>query len=260
MDKYKNILAEIIKGKTQWPDLKTELSKYNIHKEDTSAGKIFEVFTKYYFLTAPEHIVQYDNVWLYDDIPLKVKEKLDLGKVEYGIDLLLKSSSEEYIAVQCKFKNDESSKLSWSSDKIANLFAYCPKADGYIVSSNCADIDDVSKSRHDNFTFIGIGDLLETEPSTFANITSLLNDEKNRGNEKNGLLLSLILHKCFDTGLISIDDNYRVIVSYNIEDINLKKYLNPFRGKKIMLPPRKKYYPDKELLKKHREKFKDYIL
>ena len=80
MDKYKNILAEIIKGKTQWPDLKTELSKYNIHKEDTSAGKIFEVFTKYYFLTAPEHIGQYENVWLYDDIPLKVKEKLDLGK------------------------------------------------------------------------------------------------------------------------------------------------------------------------------------
>ena len=178
MDKYKNILAEIIKGKTQWPDLKTELSKYNIHKEDTSAGKIFEVFTKYYFLTAPEHIGQYEKVWLYDDIPLKVKEKLDLGKVEHGIDLLLKSSSEEYIAVQCKFKNNESSKLSWSSDKIANLFAYCPKADGYIVFSNCADIDDVSKSRHDNFTFISIGDLLETEPSTFKNITSLLNDEK----------------------------------------------------------------------------------
>ena len=87
-----------------------------------------------------------------------------------------------------------------------------------------------------------------------------VDDEKNKGNEKNGLLLSLILHKCFDTGLISIDDNYRVIVSDNIEDTNLKKYLNPFRGKKIMLPPRKKYYPDKELLKKHREKFKDYIL
>ena len=65
MLKYQQILTEIIKGKTEWVGLKTELSKYNIDDrieglKDTSAGKIFEVFTKYYFLTAPEHIGQYE--------------------------------------------------------------------------------------------------------------------------------------------------------------------------------------------------------
>ena len=84
MIKYQQLLTEIIKGKTKWAEFKAELSEYNIDDrteglKDTSAGKIFEVFTKYYFLTAPEHIGQYEKVWLYDEIPLKVKEKLDLG-------------------------------------------------------------------------------------------------------------------------------------------------------------------------------------
>lgn len=179
MIKYEKILTDIIEGKKCWTELKTELSKYNVDDrekgiKDTTAGKIFEVFTKYYFLTAPEVDGLYSHVWLYDEIPLDVKNSLDLGTVEYGIDLLLKTTSQEYIAVQCKFKNDETSKLNWSSDKISNLFAYCPKADGYIVFSNCASLDKVSLSRQDNFSFFSIGHLLEIEPVVFTNIQQLL--------------------------------------------------------------------------------------
>ncbi len=83
-------------------------------------------------------------------------------------------------------------------------------------------------------------------------------DIENRGNERNGLLLSLILHKCFDNGLISIDDQYKVLVSKGIKDKTLYSYLKSYEGKKINLPVRKQYYPDKDLLKKHREiTFKD---
>ena len=64
MDRYKKILSEIIKGKNQWSDLKTELSKHNIDnralgQKDTTAGIVFEVFTKYYFLTALEFDGEY---------------------------------------------------------------------------------------------------------------------------------------------------------------------------------------------------------
>lgn len=183
MKKYKETLLQIIKDKNHWSDLKTELSKYNIDNKaealkDTSAGKIFEVFAKYYFLTAPEFDGVYINIWLYDEIPLKIKETLALGSVEYGIDLLLETTNNKYIAVQCKFKNDETSKLNWSSDKIANLFAFCPKADGYIVFSNCAALDSVSLSRYENFTFYNIGHLLEIEAYTFTNILLRINDSK----------------------------------------------------------------------------------
>jgi len=183
MIKYQKILTNIIEGKTDWTELKTELSKYNIDDrekgiKDTTAGKIFEVFTKYYFLTAPEIDGLYSNVWLYDEIPLNTKAKLDLGTIEYGIDLLLKTIDDKYIAVQCKFKNDETSKLNWSTDKISNLFAYCPKADGFIVFSNCSALDKVSLSRQENFTFYSIGHLLEIEASVFTNISLLLNNSQ----------------------------------------------------------------------------------
>jgi len=93
MNKYKKILTDIIEEKKCWTELKKELSKFNIDDrekgiKDTTAGKIFEVFTKYYFLTAPEVDGLYSQVWLYDEIPLDVKNSLDLGTVEYGIDLL----------------------------------------------------------------------------------------------------------------------------------------------------------------------------
>lgn len=88
-----------------------------------------------------------------------------------------------------------------------------------------------------------------------SHISPWSTDEKNRGNEKNGLLLSLVLHKCFDNGFISLDNNYKVILSEKINDPNLLNYLNNFRGKKIRLPVRKEYNPDKSLIKKHREKW-----
>jgi superfamily II DNA or RNA helicase len=185
MIKYRNILSDIIQGKQNWTDLKPELSKYNIDNreagiKDTSAGLIFEVFAKYYFLTAPEIDGLYSDIWLYDEIPINIKAKFDLGTVEHGIDLLLKTIDDKYIAVQCKFKNDETSKLNWSSDKISNLFGYCPKADGYIVFSNCSSLDKVSLSRQENFTFISIGHLLEIEANTFININLLLNNSQSK--------------------------------------------------------------------------------
>jgi putative restriction endonuclease len=86
-----------------------------------------------------------------------------------------------------------------------------------------------------------------------SHISPWSEDIENRANEKNGLLLSLILHKCFDKGLLSIDDDYKVIISKNIKDEKLKLYLKSFEGNKIRLPVRKEFYPDKNLLKIHRE-------
>lgn len=88
-----------------------------------------------------------------------------------------------------------------------------------------------------------------------SHISPHSSDEKNRLNPKNGLLLSLLIHKCFDEGIISIDDNYRILLSESINDKNLLKYLKKYENKKINLPIRKDYYPDRDLLKVHREKF-----
>lgn len=179
MTEYKNILIELIKDKETWSKLKPALSKYNVHsiataEKDTRAGKIFEVFTKFYFLVSPTEKDNFKNVWFFEETPLEVRNKLNLGNQDYGVDLVLQDLEDLYFVVQCKYKNDESSKLNWSADKIANLFAFCPNADGYIVFSNAMDLDNVSKTRHDNFTFYGVANLNEIDKETFSSIYSLL--------------------------------------------------------------------------------------
>jgi superfamily II DNA or RNA helicase len=179
MTEYKNILTELIKDKASWRELKPELSKYNVHstettEKDTRAGKIFEVFTKLYFLVSPTEKDNFKNVWLFEETPLEVRNKLNLGNQDYGVDLVLQDIEDQYFVVQCKYKNDESSKLNWSADKIANLFAFCPNANGYIVFSNAVDLDNVSKTRHDNFTFYGVANLNEIQKETFNSIYSFL--------------------------------------------------------------------------------------
>lgn len=174
--KLNSMLEEI----TCWSELKIKLSKYNTSIEkngikNTQAGKIFEVFAKYYFQIEPTLKDDYKNVWLYDEIPLNIKRKLNIGNVEHGVDLLLEDDDENFIPVQCKFKNDEKQKLSWSKDKISNLFAFIPNASRYIVFTNASDIDVVSKTRYiDAFSFIGLQHLHEIDLETFQNIKSSL--------------------------------------------------------------------------------------
>lgn len=176
---YNNISAEIVSGKSGWPEIKTELSKYNVHdlnlgEKDTRAGKLFEYFTKYYFQHAPSEEGNFSNVWLFNEVPLDIRQKLNIGNTDYGVDLILENTQNQYYAVQCKFKNNERDVLNWTADKIANLFAFCPNANRFIVFTNAADLDKVSKTRHDHFTFYSITDLLELNKDFFDTLSSAL--------------------------------------------------------------------------------------
>ncbi len=157
-----------------WSEIKKEIDSLLQNEGTVFVGKLFEEFTKLYFLHEPSVKDDFRNVWLYNDIPLAIKQKLGLGKVEHGIDLLLEDNENRFIAVQCKYRTDESIFLHWSSDKIANLFGFCPKADGYIVFSNVSGIDQVSITRNEHFTFYGISDLLSIQESTFQSIYEAL--------------------------------------------------------------------------------------
>ncbi|MEL6670586.1 MAG: HNH endonuclease [Bacteroidota bacterium] len=70
----------------------------------------------------------------------------------------------------------------------------------------------------------------------------------------NGIALCPNLHRAFDRGLISIDDQYRVLVSDSFVETESHPYaLSNFKQKAIVLPFGKKYYPDPEKLAWHRE-------
>ena len=73
----------------------------------------------------------------------------------------------------------------------------------------------------------------------------------------NGIALCPNLHRAFDRGLISVDSNYKVLVSNYFKEKESEYSIRKFEGKEIYLPNRKDYYPFQENFEWHRiNKFK----
>lgn len=69
----------------------------------------------------------------------------------------------------------------------------------------------------------------------------------------NGIALCPNLHRAFDRGLVSVDDDYRILVSSHIDDDIAHPYsLRKLEGKSIILPEQKHYCPSQENLGWHR--------
>ena len=84
-----------------------------------------------------------------------------------------------------------------------------------------------------------------------AHIQNYINAESHH--PQNGILFRVDFHKLFDIGLISISDDYKLIVS---PKVNSNYYLS-FQGKKLHLPDNKSCHPSKLALQFHRNKFKE---
>lgn len=69
----------------------------------------------------------------------------------------------------------------------------------------------------------------------------------------NGISLCPNLHRTFDRGLISIDENYRVLVSDNFSENSIDYSIKQFEGKQLLLPQTQGYLPSKQNLSWHRQ-------
>ena len=70
----------------------------------------------------------------------------------------------------------------------------------------------------------------------------------------NGIALCPNLHRAFDRGLISIDQEYKVLVTDQIQEDKSNPYgLEILRGRKILLPTEMHLRPDQENLEWHRK-------
>jgi putative restriction endonuclease len=80
--------------------------------------------------------------------------------------------------------------------------------------------------------------------------------ESIRMDPRNGLCLSATYDAAFDRNLISLDDDYRIILSSDIKDHytgeSVKDYFHSKEGTKITLPSN--YVPKQEYLEAHRAK------
>ena len=73
-------------------------------------------------------------------------------------------------------------------------------------------------------------------------------EKKHRINLNNGLCLSVLIHKCYDMGWVSIDENFIFRISNKIDDNELKNYLSKFNNKIIQLPVQKEFTQKKNFL------------
>ena len=78
-----------------------------------------------------------------------------------------------------------------------------------------------------------------------------------RMNPRNGICMCVLHDKAFDKGLITIDDDYKVILSRNIKRISdepaIERGFIAYEGKEIKLPDR--FIPEKKFLEYHRNRF-----
>ena len=93
------------------------------------------------------------------------------------------------------------------------------------------------------------------EVNRASHIVSWKKDRSKRLDPRNGLLLSATYDAAFDKHLISLDEDYRIIISKEISDHYLshivKDYFHKKAGDNISLPAL--YLPKQEYLKKHRD-------
>lgn len=79
-------------------------------------------------------------------------------------------------------------------------------------------------------------------------------DKTNRLNPSNGLCLSALHDRAFDKGLLTLDDDFRIVLAQSIEQSDepfVRQVLQPLAGKLIELPER--FVPDQAFLARHRE-------
>ncbi len=72
----------------------------------------------------------------------------------------------------------------------------------------------------------------------------------------NGISLSPNIHRAFDRGMLTIDKDYKVVVSnkFNENFVSDKSYsIKQFHGKRIILPKDKRFLPNLENLEWHRQ-------
>ena len=71
----------------------------------------------------------------------------------------------------------------------------------------------------------------------------------------NGIALSPTFHRAFDRGLITISDNYTVLLHPKVKDLSPAKEIERFINQEIKLPLDSRFYPNQEKLKSHRTRF-----
>ena len=106
------ISNSIIRNTKSWLGFSKQLNYLISNNKKLQAGKAYEHCVKFFLQTNPKYLSELKNVWLLDEVPKSIKEKLNLPDADEGIDLIGETYRKNYWSIQAKYKSDPSSSLT----------------------------------------------------------------------------------------------------------------------------------------------------
>src|SRR3989338_1464884 len=124
------------------------ISELKQRKSTKLKGDIFENFCKIYF----QKVMNYTDVWLLKEVPIKILQQLSLKRQDFGIDIIARHNG-QYYAIQCKYKKRNPYKkysvVGWK--ELSTFFSLCYRTGPwvkYIVITNCDYTRHMGKKTH----------------------------------------------------------------------------------------------------------------
>lgn len=129
---------ELIKKVNDFDEFMKVMNKLSFNEK----GYFFEYFTKLYFEIVFLRYDKYTKFYLYDDIPCKIKENLNLPEKDKGIDCIVNDKNGKTYAIQVKYRSNNEKIIPFGELATfpALAFGTNVKVDGGIFFSNCVDV------------------------------------------------------------------------------------------------------------------------
>ena len=132
-----------------------DIQNYNDFVKTCSAltkkekGDLFEELTWAIFKYHHFYHQEIKHVWLYKNVPSRVKKYLNLPDTDQGIDLILQDDQSRYYAVQCKYRTNVYSQVKWSELGTFSGLSFGTGNNifrGYLVTNTYSITDNIKNS------------------------------------------------------------------------------------------------------------------
>lgn len=167
----------IISANPNWDALYSRL----VQLPNDQSGEVFERLTQLYLLTHPEYRTQLDEVWRLNEVPERVRQRLRLPVSDEGIDIIAKTKSGDFWAIQCKFRSNTSKTLTYTelSTFTSLAFVTCKDISLAVVAHSCSK--PVRKHKYlGRTTEIGLARWAELAPEDWRAIKAKIEGKKLR--------------------------------------------------------------------------------
>jgi predicted helicase len=150
--------------------------------ENKLKGELFELLVIYYFKSHPVYRTLFHNVWHHSDLPIAIRDELNLPYPEIGVDIIAEMDNKDFCAIQCKFHQDGERNASYN--ELSTFFSVTEREHTYkklahrIVCTSANEVSsNVFKVHKEKLGVINRSDFRKLTNSDFENIHKLMRGE-----------------------------------------------------------------------------------